>query len=101
MRVVICNCPPQHAERIARSLVERRLAACVNIVPGVISFYWWEGALQRDAESTLVIKTREDLIPALRGAIESIHPYVLPEIVALPVADVNEPYAAWVARETR
>jgi periplasmic divalent cation tolerance protein len=101
MRVVLCNCPPAHAERIARALVEQRLAACVNVVPGVVSFYWWEGAMQRDSESTLLIKTREDLLPALREAITGMHPYTLPEIVCLPVDHVNEGYEAWVKRETR
>ena len=101
MRVVLCNCPPAHAEHLARALVERRIAACVNVIPGVVSFYWWEGAMQRDGESTLLIKTRDDLLPALREAITSMHPYTLPEIVSLKVDDANDDYQAWVARETR
>ncbi len=101
MRVVLCTCPKSHAEKIARALVERRLAACVNVLPGVVSFYWWEGSLQRDVEATLMIKTRDDLLPSLRTAIEAMHPYTLPEIVALPVDEANPNYAAWVDRETR
>ena len=86
----------QDAERIARELVERRLAACVNILPGVVSFYRWQGAVQRDAERMLVIKTRAEKLPALREALVSLHPYELPELVALPVADGHPPYLGWI-----
>jgi len=87
---------PQDAERIARELVERRLAACVNVLPGVVSFYRWQGALQRDKEHMLVIKTRAEKLPALLEALVSLHPYELPELLALPVADGHPAYLGWI-----
>ncbi len=84
------------AERIARALVERRLAACVNVVPGVVSFYHWKGELQRDEEWLLVIKTRAEALEPLRSALVSLHPYELPELVAWPIAGGHQPYLRWI-----
>jgi periplasmic divalent cation tolerance protein len=100
--VVLCNAPPDQAEPIARALVERRLAACVNVIPAVTSLYFWEGELTRDAEATLLAKTRAELVPALTDAIRELHPYEVPEVIALPIEPGlgNLAYHAWVARET-
>jgi periplasmic divalent cation tolerance protein len=92
---------PEDAERIARALVERRLAACVNVVPGLVSFYRWKGAIERDAELLLVIKTRRDRFEALREAIVALHPYEVPEVVALPVEAGHAPYLAWLDEAVR
>ena len=102
MRVVLCNTPQDHAERIATALVERRLAACVNVIPSVVSVYRWKGSIERETESTLLIKTRADHLPALMTAIRELHPYEVPEIVALTVdpTDVNPAYLAWLRAET-
>ena len=86
----------EDAERIARALVERRLAACVNVVAGLTSFYRWKGAVQRDDERLLLIKTRRDRYAALQEALASLHPYQLPEIVALPFEAGSAAYLAWV-----
>jgi len=86
----------EDGERIARALVERRLAACVNVVPGVVSVYRWKGEVCRDEERLLVVKTRRDRLEALREALVSIHPYELPELVALPVEAGHGPYLAWL-----
>ena len=84
------------AERVARGLVERGLAACVNIVPGVVSVYRWKGVVQREAEQLLVIKTRSERLPALKEALLAMHPYDVPEALALPVEDGLAPYLAWL-----
>jgi periplasmic divalent cation tolerance protein len=86
----------EDAERIARALVERRLAACVNVLPGVVSVYRWKGDICRDTELMLVIKTRAERLPALREALLSLHPYELPELVALTIESGHPPYLAWV-----
>jgi periplasmic divalent cation tolerance protein len=87
--------------RIARAILERRLAACVNISGPLESLYWWEGKIQQDPEHLLVIKTREELFPALEEAVRSLHPYDVPEIIALPVGQGSSAYLDWIGTETR
>ena len=86
----------EDAERIAEALVERQLAACVNVLPAVRSFYRWKGVLQRDEEHLLVIKTRAERFEALREALVALHPYELPEVVALPIVAGHAPYLEWI-----
>jgi periplasmic divalent cation tolerance protein len=86
----------EDAERLARALVERRLAACVSVVPGVVSIYRWKGAVEREEEHLLVIKTRTERLPALSEALVALHPYEVPELLALDVADGHPPYLAWL-----
>lgn len=81
---------------IGRRLVEERLAACVNVVPGARSLYIWEGALQQADEALLVIKTRRDRYPALARRIQELHSYTVPEILAMPVETGAQPYVDWV-----
>lgn len=97
-RVALITAPDaETARRIARALVEERLAACVNVVPGVTSIYRWEGALHEDAELLLIAKTTEDRLPALAERLAVLHPYALPELVVLaPSAGSSEAYLAWV-----
>ena len=92
---------PDDAERIARSLVEKGLAACVNVIPGVVSFYRWQGRVERDAEVLLVIKTRGERFEALRAALLAEHPYEIPELVALSIVAGHEPYLAWLESSVR
>jgi periplasmic divalent cation tolerance protein len=87
-------------ERIARTLVEERLAACVNVLPPMVSFYRWQGTLQRDEERQLVIKTGRDRLAALRGRLRDLHPYELPEWLVLD-ADGSPEYRGWVGDQTR
>jgi len=89
----------EDAERIARALVERRLAACVNVVPKVVSVYRWKGEVCRDQELLLVVKTRRERLGALREALVEMHPYEVPELVALPIEAGHEPYLAWLDGE--
>ena len=86
----------EEADRLARALVERRLAACVNVVPGVVSHYRWQGELQRDEERLLVIKTRAERIDALRDALRELHPYELPELVAFEISAGSPEYLKWL-----
>jgi periplasmic divalent cation tolerance protein len=90
----------EDAERIGRALVERRLAACVNVVPGLVSLYRWKDKLERDEERLLLIKTRRELFPALREALVGLHPYEVPEVLALPIEDGHAPYLAWLDANT-
>jgi periplasmic divalent cation tolerance protein len=87
----------EEAERIAHALVEERLAACVNIVPGVTSVYRWEGQVQRDAEVLLVAKTLEANVARLAQRVKELHSYDVPEVVALPITDGSPEYLAWLA----
>jgi periplasmic divalent cation tolerance protein len=101
VRVVLVTAPDvECAERIARVLVEERLAACVNVVPGVRSVYRWEGAVQSDAEVMLVAKTRADRGAALATRIKELHPYDLPEVLELPAAGGSDAYLDWVRTES-
>ena len=88
------------AETLARALVDERLAACVNVVPGVRSFYRWEGAVQEDSELLLVAKTRQDLAEALAARVKELHPYELPEVLALNAAGGSPAYLDWIRTET-
>ncbi len=95
--VVLCTVPTlETAERIAQAVVEGRLAACVSVVSGLVSIYRWQGAVQRDEERLLVIKTRAERFGALRAAIVERHPYEVPEVIALPLVAGHAPYLAWL-----
>ena len=97
LHVVLVTAPDAEVgARIGRALVEEGLAACANLVPGVRSIYRWEGALHDDAEVLLIVKTRAALSSALAARVRALHPYQLPEVLALPVAGGSEPYLDWV-----
>ncbi len=89
----------EEAEKIARRLVEERLAACVNVVPGVRSFYRWQGKIENAAEWLLVIKSSRDRFEALRIAVEKLHSYEVPEAIALSVIDGARNYLNWMEGE--
>ena len=96
-RVVLCTWPADRpAEPLAASLVEQRLAACVNILPGVTSVYRWEGAVAHDREQLLLIKTNEACYPRLEAALQAAHPYELPEIVAVSMEQGESNYLNWM-----
>ena len=89
------------AERIARVLVEERFAACANVLPGVTSVFRWEGAVQREAEVLVFLKTTHDGVGALEDRLVELHPYDVPEVLALAVPGGHEPYLDWVRAEVR
>ena len=98
--VVLSACDSEEqAARLARHLVEQRLAACVNILPGARSIYRWKGAIEDASEWLLVIKSRRDLFSAIRTEIGKMHTYEVPELLALPVVEGAESYLAWMDRE--
>ena len=88
------------AEAIGRALVEARLAASVNIVPGVSSLYWWEDALREGDEVMLWAKTRADLVEPLTATVKALHSYDCPCVIALPITGGNADYLAWIDAET-
>jgi periplasmic divalent cation tolerance protein len=102
VRVVFCTCPAEAAKGLARQLVEEHLVACVNIVPGLTSIYRWEGKVCEDGESLLVIKTRAELMARLSARIVELHPYEVPEVIALPLAagEGNPAYLDWLMEQT-
>ena len=88
------------AARVGRELVRRRLAACMNIVPGARSIYRWQGQIEDTGEVLAIMKTEHSRLDELIAALGELHPYQVPEILALPAARVSEPYARWVRAET-
>jgi periplasmic divalent cation tolerance protein len=99
--VVYCTCPNEESgQKIADRLVGDRLAACVNLIPGLRSTYRWKGEVQRDAECLLVVKTRQSRFAAMQDAIRDCHPYELPEVIAVPVVAGSKQYLDWVLENT-
>jgi periplasmic divalent cation tolerance protein len=88
------------AEKAGNALVGERLAACVNILPGMISVYRWQGAVERGEEVVMIIKTRASLAEAVRASVKATHPYDAPAILVLPIESVDERYFAWILAET-
>jgi periplasmic divalent cation tolerance protein len=100
--VVLVTAPTaERAAELARTLVEERLAACGNVVPGLRSIYRWEGKVQDDAEALLLLKTTRARFDALRDRVLALHPYQVPEVIALPVEAGSAAYLEWIAAETR
>ena len=96
-----CTCPDRAtADRLARILVEERLAACVHVLPGVCSVYRWQGAVEEANEVLLTAKTVHDRLPALADRLVALHPYELPELVAVEIVDGLPGYLDWVADQT-
>ncbi len=88
------------AEQAGRTLVERRLCACVNILPGMVSIYWWQGAVERGDEIGMLIKTRASLAERVRAAVKEMHSYTTPAILVIPLESVDPDYHAWIVKET-
>lgn len=99
MKVCISTCPTADADRLAEALVKDRLAACVNILGPIRSRYWWEGSIQNDEEALLIMKTRDDLVEPLMKRVKELHPYEVPEFLAMPVESGLPAYLHWVAAE--
>ena len=88
------------ARAIGRLLVQERLAACVNLIDGMRSLYWWDGAVQEDAEAVLIAKTRQDLVGLLTDRVRAAHSYDCPCVVALPIQGGHQGFIDWIGAET-
>lgn len=100
--LILTNVPDADtAKAIARRIVEEHLAACVNILPAVQSVYRWQGEVEEAAEVTLLAKTMQSRYAELENAIRALHPYDVPEIIALPIVDGLPSYLDWIAQETK
>src|SRR5215207_6438218 len=89
------------AERIGKAVLEKRLAACINILPGMISHYWWQGAIERGEEVVMIIKTRAALAERVRETVKAMHPYTVPAILVLPIEGGEPAYLDWLMAETK
>jgi periplasmic divalent cation tolerance protein len=99
--VVLTTVPTgSKGEEIGRTLVEERLAACVNVLAPMTSVYRWRGAVERESEQQMIIKTTRNRVPALQARLAALHPYELPEFLVLSVADSNSAYFEWIGQGT-
>lgn len=94
--VALCTCTPDSAAGLARELLRRKVCACVNVVPGLDSLYFWKGRVAEDKESLLIIKTRSDRLQALEETLNEVHPYDVHELLALPVVAGSQAYLGWL-----
>jgi periplasmic divalent cation tolerance protein len=90
----------QEARGIGRALLEARLAACVNIIPGMASMYWWQGKIDEGSETVVIAKTRADLVPELTERVKALHSYTVPCVVSLGIEDGNRAFLDWIETET-
>ena len=99
VRVVNVTIPMEKAEEMARAIVEKRMAACVNIIPGLSSYYWWDDKVQSAAEAMLVIKTTPAKVDELAAFVKEHHPYDVPELITIPIAEGLPEYVSWIIEE--
>ena len=100
--VVLVTAPSaEKAAELGRALVSERLAACANVISAIRSIYWWEGKVQDEPEALILLKTTRDRFEALRDRVLALHPYQVPEVVALGIEAGSEKYLAWIAEATR
>ena len=99
-KIVLCTCPEEASDEIAKTLVEEKLAACVNVIPNIKSVYRWQGKVEQATESQLIIKTTNRAYPLLQKKLKEVHPYKVPEILALSVTEGLPDYLAWIINQT-
>ena len=100
--IVLCTTPDmEYASKIAQSLVEKKLAACCNILPGITSVYTWKGNTEQDNEHLLIIKTKSEKFKTIEDVIKKLHPYEVPEIIALDITAGSENYLKWISENVR
>jgi periplasmic divalent cation tolerance protein len=99
--VIFVTCPAAESDRIASQLVEEQIVACVNIVPGIISIYRWQGKVCRDSEHLLIMKTERKLWQTLEKRVRELHPYDVPEIIEWPIENGYAPYLNWITESVK
>lgn len=100
--LALTTAPTVEAARVlVRNLVERRIVACGTVIPGATSIYWWQGAVEENAEAVVLLKTTALRWEELAGALPGLHPYEVPELIAVPILAGHRPYLEWLAAETR
>lgn len=99
--VFVTSKDKKEATKITKGLLNKRLCACVNIVPKVNSLFWWQGKIDSSAEALLIIKTKKPLLNKLIKEIKKLHSYSVPEIIALPIVGGNKDYLEWIDKETK
>ena len=100
MKLVMSTCPEAEAEKLAEQLLEERLVACVNIIPGVVSKYWWKGKMEADKESILLMKTTPLLVDEVIENVKALHSYEVPEVIVVDIETGNPGYLAWIGEVT-
>jgi periplasmic divalent cation tolerance protein len=99
--IVLVTCPDEKtAGKLSDLLLDKRLAACVNVVPGLTSKYWWKGKLEKCSEVLMIIKTRKSLVNEIEKAVKQNHPYDVPEVIAIPIVAGSAEYLDWIESET-
>lgn len=96
LRLILTTAPPERAPELARTLLEAKLIGCCNLIPGVRSLYWWEGAIQDDAEVVLLMESPVEHVERAVERLAAIHPYSVPKILVIDPASANAPYLAWL-----
>jgi periplasmic divalent cation tolerance protein len=99
--VFITTASPQEAEQLGKTLVEKRLAACGNIVQDIRSIFWWKDAIETEQEALLILKSRTALFPTIVNVVTSLHSYEVPEVIAIPIISGSEDYLKWIDQETQ
>lgn len=98
--VIFVTIPQKSARTFSRKLLKQKLCACVNVIKGVDSFFWWQGKIDTAKEALLIIKTKDSNFSALKRFIESIHPYQVCEVVGIKIDKINQKYLSWLLKES-
>lgn len=95
--IVYCTCPDENsAQAIASKLIQAKIAACVSLIPAVRSYYWWQGKVEQACEVQLQIKSKKDCFEQITQLVRSIHPYEVPQIIAVPIEAGDKDYLTWI-----
>lgn len=100
MKLIMCTCPEKEADKLTGVLLEKHLVACVNVIRGIVSKYWWKGKLETDVEALLLMKTKPALAEKVIAGIKEAHSYEVPEVIVVDIEDGNADYLNWIQEVT-